>query len=71
MKFNCNKSDLLDAIVIVQKAIKTNSTVQILDGILIQAEDGRVKLTGYDLETGIEADLDSDIIEEGSVVVNS
>ena len=71
MKFNCNKSDLLDAIVIVQKAIKTNSTVQILDGILIQAEDGRVKLTGYDLETGIEADLDSDISEEGSVVVNS
>ena len=71
MKFNCNKSDLLDAIVIVQKAIKTNSTVQILDGILIQAEDGSVKLTGYDLETGIEADLDSDVIEEGSVVVNS
>ncbi|MCR5593229.1 MAG: DNA polymerase III subunit beta [Saccharofermentans sp.] len=71
MKFNCNKSDLLDSIVIVQKAIKTNSTVQILDGILIQAEDGRVKLTGYDLETGIEADLESDVIEEGSVVVNS
>ena len=71
MKFNCNKSDLLDAIVILQKAIKTNSTVQILDGILIQAEDGGVKLTGYDLETGIEADLDSDVIEEGSVVVNS
>ena len=63
MKFNCNKSDLLDAIVIVQKAIKTNSTVQILDGILIQAEDGSVKLTGYDLETGIEADLDSEVIE--------
>ncbi len=71
MKFNCDKSELQDAISIVQKAIKTNSTVQILDGILIQAEDGRVKLTGYDLETGIEADVESDIIEEGSVVVNS
>ena len=44
MKFNCDKSELQDAISIVQKAIKTNSTVQILDGILIQAEDGRVKL---------------------------
>lgn len=71
MKFNCDKSDLVDAIAIVQKAIKPNSAVQILDGILIQAEDGRVKLTGYDLETGIEADIESDIIEEGSVVVNS
>ena len=71
MKFNCNKSDLIDAISIVQKAIKTNSTVQILDGILIQADDNGVKLTGYDLETGIEADLVSDIVEKGSVVVNS
>jgi len=71
MKFNCNKSDLIDSIIIVQKAIKTNATVPILEGILIQAEDGRVKLTGYDLETGIESDLDSDVIEEGSVVVNS
>ena len=46
MKFNCNKSDLIDAISIVQKAIKTNSTVQILDGILIQADENGVKLTG-------------------------
>lgn len=71
MKFNCHKSDLIEAVSIVQKAIKTNSTVQILDGILIQAEDGKVKLTGYDLETGIEADLASDVSEEGSVVINS
>lgn len=71
MKFNCSKSELIDAISIVQKAIKTNSTVQILDGILIKVEDKKVKLTGYDLETGIEADIASDVIEEGSVVVNS
>lgn len=71
MKFYCKKTDLLNCIQIVQKVIKTNSTVPILDGILIQAEDGKVKLTGYDLETGIESDLESDVIEEGSVVVNS
>ncbi len=71
MKFNCSKSELIDAISIVQKAIKTNSTFQILDGILIKAEDNKVKLTGYDLETGIEADLASDVVEDGSVVVNS
>lgn len=71
MKFNCNKSDLIEAVSIVQKAIKTNSTIQILDGILIQAEDDKIKLTGYDLETGIEADLRGDVIEKGSVVINS
>ena len=71
MKFNCSKSDLIDSISIVQKAIKTNSTVAILDGILIQAEDDKVKLTGYDLETGIEADLKSDVMSDGSIVINS
>ncbi|MCR5616883.1 MAG: DNA polymerase III subunit beta [Clostridiales bacterium] len=71
MKFNCSKSSLDSAISIVQKAVKPNTTVPILDGILIQAEGSSVKLTGYDLETGIEADVDSDISAEGSVVVNS
>lgn len=71
MKFNCRKSDLIEAVSIVQKAIKTNTTIQILDGILIQCEDGKIKLTGYDLETGIEADLKGDVIEDGSIVINS
>lgn len=71
MKFNCSKDSLDSAISIVQKAVKTNTTVPILDGILIQAEGSSVKLTGYDLETGIEADVNSDISVEGSVVVNS
>ena len=71
MKFNCSKNSLDSAISIVQKAVKTNSTVPILDGILIQAEGSSIKLTGYDLETGIEADVNSDISSEGSVVVNS
>ncbi len=71
MKFVCTKTELEQAIAIVQKAVKTNSTKPILDGILIQAEGNKVMLTGYDLETGIEADIDSDVFEKGSVVANS
>lgn len=71
MRFVCTKENLEAAVSIVQKAVKTNSTVPILDGILIQAEANSVKLTGYDLETGIEADVESDVSDTGSVVVNS
>lgn len=71
MKFICKKTDLINAINIVQKAIKSNSTVSILDGILIETGSGSIKLTGYDLETGIEADVNADIIESGSVVADS
>lgn len=71
MKFFCKKTDLSEAISIVMKAINRNSTVKILDGILIETGDNKIKLTGYDLETGIEAEVIADIFEEGSVVVES
>jgi len=72
MKFMCSRDRLNDAISIVQKAVSTRSTLPILDGILIEASrDDGVKLTGYDLETGIEAQLESDIRENGAIVINS
>ena len=71
MKFICTKTELEQAVSIVQKAVKSNSTKPILDGILIQANNNKVMLTGYDLETGIEADIDSDVFEAGAVVANS
>ena len=71
MKFFCKKTDLSEAISIVMKAINRNSTVKILDGILIETGENKIKLTGYDLETGIEAEVIADIFEEGSVVVES
>ena len=72
MKFICSRDRLMEAISIVQKAVSTRSTLPILDGILIEASsaDG-VKLTGYDLETGIESQLESDVTEGGSIVINS
>ncbi len=71
MKFFCKKTDLSEAISIVIKAINRNSTVKILDGILIETGENKIKLTGYDLETGIEAEVIADVFEEGSVVVES
>ncbi|NLT11344.1 MAG: DNA polymerase III subunit beta [Clostridiaceae bacterium] len=71
MKFICSRDRLTEAISIVQKAVSTRSTLSILDGILIDVTDKGVQLTGYDLETGIEAQLDADALESGSVVINS
>ena len=70
MKIICSRDRLMEAISIVQKAVATRSTLPILDGILIEAESG-VKLTGYDLETGIECQVDADVPESGSIVVNA
>ncbi len=70
MKVVCSKEKLVEGINIVQKAVSSKSTQQILEGILIIA-DRRLKLTGNDLEIGIECCIEADILEEGSIVINS
>ena len=37
MKFTCSRDDLVNNVSIVQRAVTTNSTVNILNGILIEA----------------------------------
>jgi len=71
MKFTCNREDLANAVSTVQRAISNNPTVQILNGILIETNTEGIKLTGYDLQTGIEAFVTAEIDEKGSVVVLS
>lgn len=71
MKFKVEQKDLSKHINIAQKGISSRTTLQILDGILIEALDNQLKLTGTDLEIGIETCLDCEVIEKGSIVVNS
>jgi DNA polymerase-3 subunit beta len=59
----------MDGINIVQKAVSTRTTLPILEGILLEAGEN-FKLTGNDLEIGIECYIDADIMEKGSIVIN-
>ncbi|MDP4180190.1 MAG: DNA polymerase III subunit beta [Bacillota bacterium] len=70
MKVVCSKEKLLEGINIVQKAVSAKSTLQILEGILLKAE-GNFKMTGNDLEIGIECCVEADIRSEGTIVLNS
>jgi len=60
----------MEGINIVQKAVSTRTSVPVLEGILLTAND-RFKMTGYDMEMGIEAYVDAEIKEPGCIVVNS
>lgn len=71
MKFTCDRIAVTNAVNIVQKAVAVRSTLTVLEGILIKAKDGKVTLTGNDLEIGIESVIGADISSEGKVVVNS
>lgn len=71
MKIICNTSILADAALNVQKAVMTKTAMPILEGILFTTTGNGLKLTGYDLEIGIETVIEADIIEEGSVILNA
>lgn len=70
MKVICAKENLSEGISIVQKAVSSKTTLQILEGILIEAGES-LKLTGNDLEIGIECYIEADVREKGAVVINA
>ena len=71
MNIICNKQKLLDGINIALKAIPGKSTMVILECMVIEVKEGKIKLISNDLEIGIETIIEGEILEEGSVAVNA
>ena len=70
MKFTCPKNILLESINTVSKAVSTSSTLEILKGIKIEANEN-IKLTGSDLDLSIESIFEADIREHGTVIIDT
>ncbi|MDR5658913.1 DNA polymerase III subunit beta [Serpentinicella sp. ANB-PHB4] len=71
MRFLIQKKSLLSAISIVQKAVSSKTTLPILKGIYIEAIDNHLKFIATDLDIGIEHVTESNIFEEGAVVIDA
>jgi len=72
MKFICEQEKMLKALISVANANPKRTTKPILECILIQTNDKTVKLTTYDLETGIEYIInDCNVEEQGATAVNA
>lgn len=69
MRFVIPQKDFLEAIQTVQRAVSNKNTLPILAGILIKAENNRLKLVATDLEIGIECYIDAEIITTGELVL--
>lgn len=71
MKLLFQKDSLLNGINIVSKAIPSKTTMPILECILIDASAGEVKLTGNDMELGIETLVEGEILERGKIALDA
>lgn len=71
MKIKLNSRELSKHLTIASKAISNRTTMEILDGFLLEAKEDKLKITSTDLEISIETTLNCDVIEEGSIVMDS
>ena len=70
MKFSCEKALLQSAIAVTARAVSPKSSIPALDGILLEAGD-ELRLTGYNLETGIRTVVPAQIEQGGSLVLSA
>ena len=70
MKFSCEKALLQSAISTTSRAVSPKSSIPALEGILLEAGSD-LRLTGYNLETGIRTIVPADIREEGTLVLGA
>lgn len=71
MKFICKKSNLMNGVSIVSKAVPNKTTMSILECILVDTTKGNITLTANDMELGIETIIDGDIIEKGIIALDA
>lgn len=71
MKLVCSKSNLLNGVQIVSKAVSNKTTMSILECIMVDATDGMIKLTANDMDLGIETIIEGEIVEKGFIALDA
>jgi DNA polymerase-3 subunit beta len=69
MKLTVSRNDFTSKLGVVSRAVSTRSSVQILGGIHLRAEAGRLYLAATDMELSLRTSLGAQVDTEGSVVV--
>lgn len=69
MKVSVLQENLAKGLSIVGRAVPTRPTMQVLGNILLETEEGRLKLAATNLELGITAWIGAKIEEDGAITV--
>ena len=69
MKFSCEKALLQSAISTAARAVSPKSSIPALEGILLEANEAGLRLTGYNLDTGIRTTVPAEVTQTGTMVL--
>lgn len=71
MKIKCEKSALSTCVNMAAKAVPRETTLSILESILIEAKDGKVTFTANDNDFGIFTSMETEVLEEGKIAIDA
>ena len=72
MKFSCEKAIFQAAVTTAGRVVSPKSTIQALEGVLMEAgSDGFLRVSGYNLETGIVTQVEAEVREPGAIVLSA
>jgi DNA polymerase III subunit beta len=69
MKVTCTRDELTQKLAVVSRGVSTRTAVQILGGVLLNAEGGQLTLAATDMELSLRASLEAQVEGEGAIVV--
>src|SRR3972149_3391371 len=69
LRTTCSRSELASALAIVARALSNRGAVQVLSGILLRAEEGRLTLAATDMEISMRTSISGEISGEAAGVV--
>src|SRR5918998_1848642 len=69
MKVNVSRDELVQKLAVVARAVSTRTTVLVLGGILLRAENGELHLAATDMELSLRTSLEAQVDGEGAIVV--
>ena len=71
MKFSCEKAILQTAVTTAGRVVAPKSTIQALEGVLLEAETDFLRVSGYNLETGIVTRVEAEVQKPGAIVLSA
>jgi DNA polymerase-3 subunit beta len=69
MKVSCLQENLAKGLSVVSRAVSPRSTLPVLGNVLLETDQGRLKLSATNLEVGINCWVGAKVGEEGAVTV--
>ena len=69
LRVTCSRDDLAAALGIVSRGLSSRSAVQVLTGIMMRPDDGKLELSTTDMEVSLRASVAGTVEGEGAVVV--